>query len=649
MSKKYYNRSRNKKIFEKNEYMKALMRMLPIFIMVGVVPLLMRLMSYENGLTAYSWFGIEEISYEVFLIPKATVLTIIMFIMALNVGRRWWKEKRKLPYCRIMFPLFLYGLLVILSSCFSVNHAFSFAGSYEQFESVWVLLCYVIAVYYVYLYAQTEEELLVISDAIGVGTTVVGVIGTLQGIGYDIIGTPFVQALITSKEFRDAGGELQLNFGDGHAYATMYNPNYLGVFGSLVLPYLATMILLGKRMWRRIWHGAAFVLMAIAMLSSRSRAGLLAVIAALVVALLLSARIVVKLWYLTIPAINLAVVILLLVNAYNDNIIFSRLENIFAKDSKAYEEYITEEGIVVKRTGLEEMYTTTDGIVMTFNGVRVLVSLSAGDINVVDEMGNQVKLEKNEAEQSNQLQNPALKDVTVSKFVLGNTDGIRIKAEKEWDFIYDNGDNMYWYIQGYDAGNEYVIKESEMIMAEAIGFEDMQSFFSGRGYIWSRTIPLLKDHIFLGSGPDTFLLEFPQEDYVMMRKNGYENAVMTKPHSMYLQIGVQTGVLSLVCILVFYIWYAVQSIKLYAFRKLGTQVEAFGMAAFIGSIGYMISGISNDSMVVTAPVFWGMIGLGVAANVMVQKARKEEVKDNESENGKAKAPMKKQTGGNKKR
>ena len=72
------------------------------------------------------------------------------------------------------------------------------------------------------------------------------------------------------------------------------------------------------------------------------------------------------------------------------------------------------------------------------------------------------------------------------------------------------------------------------------------------------------------------------------------------------------------------------------------------MAAFIGSIGYMISGISNDSMVVTAPVFWGMIGLGVAANVMVQKARKEEVKDNESENGKAKAPMKKQTGGNKK-
>jgi hypothetical protein len=225
-------------------------------------------------------------------------------------------------------------------------------------------------------------------------------------------------------------------------------------------------------------------------------------------------------------------------------------------------------------------------------------------------------------------------------------------------------------------------------MAETYGLEDRQKIFSGRGYIWSRTIPLLKDHIFLGSGPDTFLLEFPQEDYVMMRKNGYENAVMTKPHSMYLQIGVQTGVLSLVCILVFYIWYAVQSIKLYAFRKLGTQVEAFGMAAFIGSIGYMISGISNDSMVVTAPVFWGMIGLGVAANVMVQKARKEEavlmpvavpmvsetvaeakeeaastenetaivkeaekeeVKDSASENVKEKEPAKKQTAGNKKK
>ena len=163
-----------------------------------------------------------------------------------------------------------------------------------------------------------------------------------------------------------------------------------------------------------------------------------------------------------------------------------------------------------------------------------------------------------------------------------------------------------------------------MVMAEQIGFRNRQKMFSSRGYIWSRTIPLLLDHVFIGSGPDTFVLEFPQNDYLAKKQNGFERQFMTKPHSMYLQVGVQTGVVSLLCILVFYVWYAVWSIRLYAFRKLENVAEGFGIAAFIGSIGYMISGISNDSMVVTAPIFWILTGIGVAANRMVAVMRKQE-------------------------
>ena len=201
---------------------------------------------------------------------------------------------------------------------------------------------------------------------------------------------------------------------------------------------------------------------------------------------------------------------------------------------------------------------------------------------------------------------------------VGERIGFRLRADGVWNFVNSQEKGGCRYI------TDTTKKESEIVSAEAFGFENHQRSFSGRGYIWSRTLPLLKDHIFLGSGPDTFVLEFPQDDYLHMRKNGFADTIMTKPHSWYLQVGVQTGVISLLCLLAFYIWYAVQSVRLYAFRKLSTQTEAFGMAAFIGSIGYMISGISNDSMVVTAPVFWGLMGLGVAANVMVQKNRKKE-------------------------
>ena len=216
------------------------------------------------------------------------------------------------------------------------------------------------------------------------------------------------------------------------------------------------------------------------------------------------------------------------------------------------------------------------------------------------------------------FQHPALDKVKLLPVTVGERLGMCISIEKDdWYFVYNEYRGSFQYITATG-------KESDMIMAEGIGFERYQSAFSNRGYIWSRTIPLLKDHIFLGSGPDTFILEYPQNDYMKMREYGYGQSVMTKPHSWYLQVGVQTGVLSLACLLVFYGWYAVQSIRLYAFRKLTTQTEAFGIAALIGSIGYMISGISNDSMVVTAPVFWGMISIGVAANVMVKKNRAKE-------------------------
>ena len=83
--------------------------------------------------------------------------------------------------------------------------------------------------------------------------------------------------------------------------------------------------------------------------------------------------------------------------------------------------------------------------------------------------------------------------------------------------------------------------------------------------------------------------------------------------------------------LVFFGWYVVWGLKLYAFRKLSTQTEAFGIAAFIGSLGYMITGISNDSMVATAPVFWGMVAIGLAANAMVTKQRKQETVGDEKQ------------------
>lgn len=617
-------RNIHKKTFRKmpDGYFGAMLRMLPAIIMVSLVPLIVRDYKYETGLTKHAWYHGDAVFYDLFVGWKAVVLMVLAFMMVGAVVMHFLKEGKRLSFTKLFFPLFGYGILAFLSACASKNPSFSFSGGYEQFESVWVLLSYVLIVYYVFIYTINELEMQVLADALCFCCTVISLLGALQGVGLNIFLSRVYQKLITTESFlNQMGGELSTNVGENHAVATLGNPNYMGVFCSFMLPFLISLFLHEKNKWRRIWHGLNIVLTVMALLSSRSRAGMIAAAAALFVMFIFAARKILKWWYLTIPALNLLVVIVLLINAYNDDMIFERFKNVFAKDKDYIEEEYIKDGTVIYKTGLTELYTADEGIVFSYNKEKCLVYFYVNDdeygIYAEDVTGNVIELIPNEDITQFTFQHPALKDIAIEIVSVEGELGFRLHADGEWCFLYNNTEKCYQYLDPY--GNMRTI-----IMADSFGFENYQKALSGRGYIWSRTLPLLMEHIFLGSGPDTFILEFPQDDYLKKKQNGYEYQLITKPHSWYLQMGVQTGVLSLLCILVFYGCYAIWSIRLYAFKKISTQTETFGLAAFIGSIGYMVSGISNDSMVVTAPVFWGMIALGVTANVLVEKQRKQD-------------------------
>lgn len=603
-------------------YWSAFLRMLPVVLMAGLVSLIVREVHYQTQLSGYPWFALAEDGYEFFLAPKSVVLTILFLLMVTIIAIRYKKTGVKLHKVKLFLPLMVYLLFVVLSSVFSVNRSFSFGGSYEQFEPVWVLLCYGTAVFYLYLFAVTLKEKQVVADAICANATIVGFIGVLQGLGFDPFHSLFVQKIIASKEYLAAcGGKMTIGFDNNTAYSTLYNPNYLGVFGSFLVPFLATLLLLEKNLWRRLWHLLGLVLVIGAMLFSGSRAGLISVGVSALVLLIICFRSVMKWWFLSIPVVNLAVAILLLVNNYTDNSIFMRMKSAFQPEEIVVNEELAPDGTLIKKTGLTELYTTKEGVVICYNEKRAIISMyvdgNAYGFYAFDENDKELTLNANETGTVFTFSEPALAELSIEPVYIAKALGFYLNAGKQYSF-WSNGTE---YV-GFNA----LGRETSMIKAESAVFHKNLNMFSGRLFIWSRSIPLLKKHIFLGSGPDTFLLEFPQKDYLNMTKYGYENMVMTKPHSLYLQVGVQTGVISLISLLVFFIWYSVQSLRLYCFKKLQTQVDAIGVAAFIGTIGYMITAISNDSMVVTAPVFWVMIGLGIAANAEKKKAKEKEAK-----------------------
>ena len=168
----------------------------------------------------------------------------------------------------------------------------------------------------------------------------------------------------------------------------------------------------------------------------------------------------------------------------------------------------------------------------------------------------------------------------------------------------------------YNNGLGKTLKLEEVV--PAIGWENNQSFGSGRGYIWSRTIPMMKDTLSLGHGADTYCIYFPQHDYVGKYNSGtfttVRDIVVDKPHNMYMGMWIGTGGLSVLAFLSIIVLYIIQTIKIYWKKSLETFLDFAGLGIALGVLGFAVSGLVNDSTVSVMPMFYTLLGLGISAN-----------------------------------
>ena len=169
--------------------------------------------------------------------------------------------------------------------------------------------------------------------------------------------------------------------------------------------------------------------------------------------------------------------------------------------------------------------------------------------------------------------------------------------------------------------NLYKLKE-----IEHWGFKNKERLGSGRGFIWSRSLPILKDTFITGYGPDTFALYFPQNDFIGKLKTfGNVLQIVDKPHNLYLQIAINTGLVSLLAVLSLFIFYFISSIKLYWQIELNDTYTIVGFGVLVAFTGYITTGFFNDSVISVAPIFWVLLGLGISINLKIKEVYSEEL------------------------
>ena len=172
-------------------------------------------------------------------------------------------------------------------------------------------------------------------------------------------------------------------------------------------------------------------------------------------------------------------------------------------------------------------------------------------------------------------------------------------------FTDDLGTGKYEYISNNGKLDE--LKNAPVVLNVGDGL------LNGRGYIWNRTIPLIKDNLWLGTGPDTFLQVFPQDDYVARANLGYGffSEILTNAHSLYLQVILQTGLISFGCMAVLVGRYFIRAWRLYAHKESYDRQDKVGIACFLGCVGYLLCGLMFSSSLCTTPIFMILLGTGM--------------------------------------
>lgn len=569
--------------------------LIPVLFAVCVIPLIMKAKAYNLGMQDYEWFPSVHERVDYFNYYKTFAVTVMFAVLCCITFVLYFRHKLK--GSRIFILLAVYAGFILLSSMFSISEFHTWNGFMEMFESAFVWLCYCLVCFYCYEIIRSEKQLKLVWIFFVIGIILMGIIGFSQFIGHDLLMTDWVRKLIFSKDYEWLMGTVDVT--GVKVYTTLYNPNYVGIYSCITVPMLFVLTFLEKNKKTMGLYLLLAVPAMICLVGSGSKTAVLAMMPSLLLASVFFWK---RYWKSLLPILAAYVGMFTLLNMLQPSSVFMQTMDRLSipyLENKSYH--------------LSDITLNDDNYTLTYDESRLYVTYDEKDgvltPVVSDDTGEKLLFTKtgdtweSADERFEELQ------FTYEESEYGNV-GFLLESEECPFFIYYSEEERTYLYENYygDGVKMYTSPTWDL------PFFHLMGGFSGRAYIWSKTLPLLKDTIFVGTGPDTYAIKFPQMDYLAAVQNGWESIMVTKPHCMYLQIAVQSGVVALIVFLAFELCYMVQSFRLYRKKEIDSFAGRFGAAVLLMNFAFLIASVMNDSTVGVSIVYWIMLGCGFAAN-----------------------------------
>jgi O-antigen ligase len=417
--------------------------------------------------------------------------------------------------------------------------------------------------------------------------------------------------------------KMNLLYEAGKLYGTLFHYNYVGSLVAIVLPILFCLTIFeDEDIMYKLSLGVGTLLSIWLLFGSSSRAGIIGIAAAIILGIIIFWKLVIQKWKPLLIFFVSALVVVIGLNFVTKGAVLQRVPvmmhdilSVFEDTSNFdYKDHTPIKDIVYNEKEAQ-VILQNEILKMSYENNQFVFKNSKDEIIPFVKNGK-VYTTTNEAFKSITL--------TIDKITNKSTrvDGIIVNVNGLPTFTFalknDNSIHMFNVNTNKDVDIEY---------PETFGFKGKEKLGSERGYIWARSIPLLKNSLILGGGPDTFAFRFPQNDYIG-KYYAYDtpHMIVDKPHNLYLQIALNNGCIALLAFLAIMLIYIIDSIKLYSFKDYYEKEQILGSITCLGVVSYLFAGIFNDSVVSVAPVFWIVLGVGIALNYMNRQKLKKTTK-----------------------
>jgi len=578
------------------------------------VPLIVRLALVNVNADEYAASHIGEQVFDVFVYNKSVVLIGATLLAAAAYALFYNSQNGALADLRSLFTFkkgdvlaglhvklaLLLGVIFVTSAIASDYRYAVLWGATQRFEGLAVLLSYIVIFFAARSFCRTRFKAVIMLIIVAVSSLVIGVLAVLQYVGRDFFLSPLGTRLAFGQFYRE-GASFDAHF--VMAYSTLYNPNYLGQYAAMILPlFVFGALALGRRS-KLGWALAALCpLMLVSLLASGSSGALLALSSGVGLAFVMLIAFFMRKGFTRITLIGLgaaiaATVAVSLIPVVNYNIL--RMIDRFAggTDVEAFffRDIAVGGGFASITTRYGELRISIDeaeaGLYLSFSGER----LEPSEVTVADA------------------------DANLSESIFNVPYAGRVALITSGSVIVFSTRNTAINFYVRQDGEFFVLTATGEVVdidepVPALGFEGHEAFGSSRGHIWSRTLPVVLAAPLLGYGPDAFSFAFPQHDLLgKLHFHDDPYIIIDKPHNIYLQFAVNTGIISALVLTVLIALFGLRAMwRIFMDSSQTTFTMYLRLGLLVGMFVFAVSGLSTDSNVNTSPVFWGLLGMGYA-------------------------------------